>query len=47
MYAVVLKSIKTAISGMRTGWGKLERKGTVEMAGETAELQVREAPLSS
>ncbi|HEV8661465.1 MAG TPA: glycosyltransferase [Thermoanaerobaculia bacterium] len=30
MYAVLLKSIKTAISGMRTGWGKLERKGTVE-----------------
>ncbi|MEA2235945.1 MAG: peptidoglycan-N-acetylglucosamine deacetylase [Thermoanaerobaculia bacterium] len=48
MYAVVLKSIKTAISGMRTGWGKLERKGTVEMHGETPpELQVREAPLSS
>jgi len=31
MYAVLLKSIKTALSGMRTGWGKLERKGTVEM----------------
>ena len=29
MYAVLLKSIKTALSGMRTGWGKLERKGTV------------------
>jgi cellulose synthase/poly-beta-1,6-N-acetylglucosamine synthase-like glycosyltransferase/spore germination protein YaaH/peptidoglycan/xylan/chitin deacetylase (PgdA/CDA1 family) len=43
MYAVILKSIKTAISGIRTGWGKLERKGTVEMAGETVELQVREA----
>jgi cellulose synthase/poly-beta-1,6-N-acetylglucosamine synthase-like glycosyltransferase/spore germination protein YaaH/peptidoglycan/xylan/chitin deacetylase (PgdA/CDA1 family) len=47
MYAVVLKSIKTAVSGMRTGWGKLERKGTVEMrgepAGEAKELQVREA----
>jgi cellulose synthase/poly-beta-1,6-N-acetylglucosamine synthase-like glycosyltransferase/spore germination protein YaaH/peptidoglycan/xylan/chitin deacetylase (PgdA/CDA1 family) len=47
MYAVVLKSIKTAVSGMRTGWGKLERKGTVEMQGqviaEPAELQVREA----
>ncbi|HXH39186.1 MAG TPA: glycosyltransferase [Thermoanaerobaculia bacterium] len=43
MYAVVLKSIKTAVSGMRTGWGKLERKGTVEMAGETGKLQVREA----
>jgi peptidoglycan-N-acetylglucosamine deacetylase len=47
MYAVVLRSIKTAVSGMRTGWGKLERKGTVEMHGqaiaEPAELQVREA----
>jgi peptidoglycan-N-acetylglucosamine deacetylase len=31
MYAVLLKSIQTAISGMRTGWGKLERKGTVEL----------------
>jgi hypothetical protein len=43
MYAVILKSIKTAISGIRTGWGKLERKGTVEITGETADLQVREA----
>src|SRR4051794_1561404 len=44
MYAVILKSIKTAVSGIRTGWGKLERKGTVEMAGETTpDLQVREA----
>jgi len=29
MYAVLLRSVKTALSGMRTGWGKLERKGTV------------------
>lgn len=34
MYAVLLKSIKTAISGMRTGWGKLERKGTVELLAD-------------
>jgi cellulose synthase/poly-beta-1,6-N-acetylglucosamine synthase-like glycosyltransferase/spore germination protein YaaH len=47
MYAVILKSIKTAVSGIRTGWGKLERKGTVEMIGETTDLQVREAPVSS
>jgi len=47
MYAVVLKSIKTAVSGMRTGWGKLERKGTVEMVGEATDLQVREASASS
>jgi cellulose synthase/poly-beta-1,6-N-acetylglucosamine synthase-like glycosyltransferase/spore germination protein YaaH/peptidoglycan/xylan/chitin deacetylase (PgdA/CDA1 family) len=32
MYAVLLKSLKTALSGMRAGWGKLERKGTVELA---------------
>jgi hypothetical protein len=32
MYAVLQKSVKTAISGMRAGWGKLERKGTVELA---------------
>lgn len=35
MYAVLLKSLKTALSGMRAGWGKLERKGTVELAVET------------
>jgi cellulose synthase/poly-beta-1,6-N-acetylglucosamine synthase-like glycosyltransferase/spore germination protein YaaH/peptidoglycan/xylan/chitin deacetylase (PgdA/CDA1 family) len=34
MYAVLIKSIKTALSGMRAGWGKLERKGTVEMRPE-------------
>jgi poly-beta-1,6 N-acetyl-D-glucosamine synthase len=34
MYAVVVKSVKTALSGMRTGWGKLERKGTVELVAE-------------
>ncbi|HEX7422008.1 MAG TPA: glycosyltransferase, partial [Thermoanaerobaculia bacterium] len=34
MYAVLLKSVKTAISGMRTGWGKLERKGTVDLANQ-------------
>ena len=31
MYAVLLKSLKTAISGIRASWGKLERKGTVEL----------------
>lgn len=34
MYAVLIKSLKTAVSGMRAGWGKLERKGTVELAAE-------------
>ena len=32
MYAVLLRSIQTAASGIRAGWGKLERKGTVELA---------------
>ena len=27
MYAVVFKSIRTAFKGIRTGWGKIERKG--------------------
>jgi cellulose synthase/poly-beta-1,6-N-acetylglucosamine synthase-like glycosyltransferase/spore germination protein YaaH/peptidoglycan/xylan/chitin deacetylase (PgdA/CDA1 family) len=34
MYAVLLKSLKTAFSGIRAGWGKLERKGTVELLTE-------------
>ncbi|MEO8033500.1 MAG: glycosyltransferase [Acidobacteriota bacterium] len=34
MYAVLLKSVKTALSGIRAGWGKLERKGTVELVTE-------------
>jgi poly-beta-1,6 N-acetyl-D-glucosamine synthase len=29
MYAVVIKSVQTALSGIRTGWSKAERKGTV------------------
>jgi peptidoglycan-N-acetylglucosamine deacetylase len=37
MYAVLLKSLKTAISGMRTGWGKLDRKGTVDLLVEPPE----------
>ena len=36
MYAVLLKSLKTAISGMRAGWGKLDRKGTVAAEPTTA-----------
>jgi hypothetical protein len=31
MYAVVWKSLLRAVHGMREGWGKLERKGTVSM----------------
>ena len=31
MYAVLIKSVTTALSGMRTGWGKPERKGTVKV----------------
>jgi cellulose synthase/poly-beta-1,6-N-acetylglucosamine synthase-like glycosyltransferase/spore germination protein YaaH/peptidoglycan/xylan/chitin deacetylase (PgdA/CDA1 family) len=36
MYAVLLKSLKTALSGIRAGWGKLERKGTVAIAEPSA-----------
>ena len=39
MYAVLLKSLKTALSGIRTGWGKLDRKGTVNLLPETTDLQ--------
>jgi len=38
MYAVLLKSLTTAIAGMRTGWGKLDRKGTVNLVVEPADL---------
>jgi len=38
MYAVLLKSLKTAISGIRTGWGKLERKGTVDLLPDAPEV---------
>ncbi|PYQ51650.1 MAG: hypothetical protein DMF59_07145 [Acidobacteria bacterium] len=34
MYAVLLKSLRTAIIGMRAGWGKLDRKGTVDVVVE-------------
>ena len=36
MYAVLWKSVVTAIKGKRQGWGKLERKGTVTFAERTA-----------
>ncbi len=39
MYAVLLKSLKTAFSGIRAGWGKLDRKGTVALVPETPELR--------
>jgi hypothetical protein len=29
MYAVVLRSVQTAMGGLRASWGKLERRGTV------------------
>ena len=32
MYAVVLRSVRYAIAGRRTTWGKLERKGTARLA---------------
>jgi cellulose synthase/poly-beta-1,6-N-acetylglucosamine synthase-like glycosyltransferase/peptidoglycan/xylan/chitin deacetylase (PgdA/CDA1 family) len=36
MYAVLWKSVVTAIKGKRQGWGKQERKGTVHLAAGTA-----------
>ncbi len=39
MYAVLLKSLKTAASGIRAGWGKLERKGTVDLLADSADLR--------
>lgn len=32
MYAVVFRSLLTAVRGMYAGWGKIERKGTVKAA---------------
>ncbi|MCX5781713.1 MAG: glycosyltransferase [Elusimicrobia bacterium] len=32
MYAVAIKSFKTALHGIHIGWGKLERKGTAKSA---------------
>jgi len=43
MYAVLLKSLSTAIAGMRAGWGKLDRKGTVELAMDPADLAPTES----
>jgi cellulose synthase/poly-beta-1,6-N-acetylglucosamine synthase-like glycosyltransferase/peptidoglycan/xylan/chitin deacetylase (PgdA/CDA1 family)/spore germination protein YaaH len=36
MYAVLWKSLVTAVKGKRQGWGKLERKGTVQLTETTA-----------
>ncbi|MGC8783709.1 MAG: glycosyltransferase [Armatimonadota bacterium] len=33
MYAVMMKSVLTALQGVRAGWSKLERKGTVQASG--------------
>jgi poly-beta-1,6 N-acetyl-D-glucosamine synthase len=32
MYAVVLRSVQTAMGGLRASWGKLERRGTAKSA---------------
>jgi cellulose synthase/poly-beta-1,6-N-acetylglucosamine synthase-like glycosyltransferase/spore germination protein YaaH/peptidoglycan/xylan/chitin deacetylase (PgdA/CDA1 family) len=48
MYAVLLKSLKTAFSGIRAGWGKLERKGTVvEIAAASPDALATAPPPSS
>lgn len=36
LYYVVIKSVFSATAGVRVGWGKLERKGTVSSPGSTA-----------
>jgi len=36
LYAVLWKSVVTAVKGKRQGWGKQERKGTVRLAARTA-----------
>lgn len=36
LYYVVIKSVFSATAGVRVGWGKLERKGTVSGPGSTA-----------
>ncbi len=36
MYAVLWKSVVTALKGKRHGWGKLDRKGTVQVAAPAA-----------
>ena len=41
MYAVLIKSVKTALSGIRAGWGKLERKGTVDLMPEVAATELQ------
>jgi hypothetical protein len=33
MYYVVVKSLATAVRGVRVGWGRLERKATVSVSG--------------
>ncbi len=43
MYAVLLKSLTTALAGIRAGWGKLDRKGTVDHVIEASDL----APIES
>jgi cellulose synthase/poly-beta-1,6-N-acetylglucosamine synthase-like glycosyltransferase/peptidoglycan/xylan/chitin deacetylase (PgdA/CDA1 family)/spore germination protein YaaH len=36
MYAVLWKSVVTAVKGKRQGWGKLERRGTVQLTQSAA-----------
>ena len=37
MYLVLLKSIRTALQGIRAGWGKADRKGTALPGGSPAQ----------
>ena len=38
MYYVIVKSLVVAVRGSLVGWGKLDRKGTVQMAGQSASV---------
>ena len=40
MYAVLVKSLTTAVAGIRAGWGKLDRKGTVDLVIESGDLDL-------
>ncbi len=44
MYYVIVKSLVVAVRGSLVGWGKLDRKGTVQMAGQNAGLGKPDKP---
>jgi len=44
MYYVIVKSLVVAVRGSLVGWGKLDRKGTVQVAGQSASLGKPDKP---